>query len=68
MASAGSSVVGFAIMGFAPMPMFSTYGVLTALMIFLALAAALVVLPSLLMLVTPEPGRALDPHTAAQQQ
>lgn len=55
LASAGSSVVGFAIMGFAPMPMFSTYGVLTALMIFLALSAALVVLPSLLMLVTREP-------------
>ena len=52
--SAGSSIVGFAIMGFAPMPMFSTYGALTALMIFLALAAALLVLPSLLMLATPE--------------
>jgi predicted RND superfamily exporter protein len=49
LASAGSSVVGFAIMGFAPMPMFSTFGALTALMIFLALAAALVVLPPLLM-------------------
>ena len=57
LASAGSSVVGFAIMGFAPMPMFSTYGILTALMIFLALAASLVVLPALLMLVTPEQGR-----------
>ena len=55
-ASAGSSVVGFAIMGFAPMPMFSTYGVLTAVMMFLALTAALVVLPSLLMLVTAERG------------
>ena len=33
--------MGFAIMGFAPMPMFSTYGILTALMIFLALVAAL---------------------------
>ena len=66
--SAGSSVVWFAIIGFAPMPMFSTYGVLTALMIFLALAAALVVLPSLLMLVTPEPGRASDPHAAAPRQ
>ncbi len=63
LASAGSSVVGFAIMGFAPMPMFSTYGVLTALMIFLALAAALVVLPSLLMLVTPESER--DTSTAS---
>jgi predicted RND superfamily exporter protein len=61
LASAGSSIVGFAIMGFAPMPMFSTYGMLTALMIFLALAAALVVLPALLMLVTPE-------HAAAARE
>jgi predicted RND superfamily exporter protein len=54
LASAASSIVGFTIMGFAPMPMFSSYGVLTALMIFLAMAASLVVLPSLLLLVTPE--------------
>jgi predicted RND superfamily exporter protein len=54
LASAGSSVIGFSIMGFAPMPMFSTYGILTAVMIFLALTASLVVLPSLLMLITPE--------------
>ena len=53
-ASAASSIVGFAIMGLAPMPMFASYGQLTALMIFLALAASLVVLPSLLLLVTPE--------------
>lgn len=55
LASAGSSVVGFAIMGFAPMPLFSTYGILTSLMIFLSLGAALMVLPSLLMLVTKDP-------------
>jgi predicted RND superfamily exporter protein len=61
LASAGSSVVGFAIMGFAPMPMFSTYGILTALMIALALIAALAVLPSLLMVVTPEPSPAPSP-------
>ncbi len=54
LASAASSIVGFAIMGFAPMPMFSAYGILTALMIFLAMSASLVVLPSLLLLVTPE--------------
>ncbi len=54
LASAASSIVGFTIMGFAPMPMFSSYGILTALMIFLALLASLVVLPSLLLLVTPE--------------
>ena len=54
MASAVSSIVGFAILGLAPMPMFSSFGFLTAIMIFLALAASLVVLPSLLILVTPE--------------
>ena len=54
MASAVSSMVGFTILGFAPMPMFSSFGFLTAIMIFLALAASLVVFPSLLLLVTPE--------------
>ena len=54
LASASSSVVGFAIMGFAPMPMFSAYGILTAIMIFMAAAATLLVLPSLLLLVTPD--------------
>ena len=53
-ASAVSSIVGFTILGFAPMPMFSSFGFLTAIMIFLALAASLVVLPSLLLLVTTE--------------
>ncbi len=53
-ASAASSIVGFVILGFAPMPLFSSYGFLTAIMIALALAASLVVLPSLLLLVTPE--------------
>ena len=53
-ASAASSIVGFTILGFALMPMFSSFGFLTAIMIFLALAASLVVLPSLLLLVTPE--------------
>jgi predicted RND superfamily exporter protein len=53
-ASAASSVVGFAIMGLAPMPLFSSYGLLTAAMIVLALVAALFVLPALLLLVTPE--------------
>ena len=48
--SAGSSVIGFAVMAFAPMPLFSAYGVITAAMIFMAAAAALFVLPSLLLL------------------
>ena len=52
--SATSSIVGFAIMGLAPMPLFSSYGFLTSIMVFLAVAAALVVLPSLLLIATPE--------------
>ena len=36
-AAAASSIVGFTIMGFAPMPMFSSYGQLTAVMIMFAL-------------------------------
>ena len=55
LASAATSVLGFAIMGFAPMPMFSSYGILTAAMIFMAAAASLLVLPSLLIVVTPSP-------------
>ena len=54
-ASAASSVVGFAILGFAPMPMFAAYGQLTAVMIFLALIASLIVLPCLFMLVATSP-------------
>ena len=52
-ASAATSVLGFTIMAFAPMPMFSSYGILTAVMIFMAAAASLIVLPSLLFTVTP---------------
>ena len=52
--SAASSIVGFAIMGFAPMPMFSAYGQLTAVMIGFALISSLIVLPSLLVLITRE--------------
>ena len=59
LASAATSVIGFTVMAFAPMPMFSSYGILTAVMIFLAAAASLLVLPSLLLLVTP--------RTAAQE-
>ncbi len=67
-ASALSSVIGFAILAFAPMPLFASYGLLTAVMIVMAAAGSLIVLPSLLMLVTrdrhavvtgsPEPARA----------
>ena len=46
--SAVSTAVGFAIMGFAPMPLFATFGILTALMVTFALIASLLVLPPLL--------------------
>lgn len=52
-ASALSSIVGFIILGFAPMPLFSSYGLLTALMMFLSIIASLVVLPCLLFFITP---------------
>jgi predicted RND superfamily exporter protein len=52
LASAVSSAVGFFILAFAPMPMFAIYGLLTAVMISMAAAATLLVLPSLLVLVT----------------
>ena len=54
LASAASSIVGFVILGFAPMPMFASYGQLTAVMVFLALIASLIILPCLLMFVTKE--------------
>ncbi len=51
-ASAVSSIIGFAIMALAPMPMFAVYGFLTAIMIGMALIATLTVLPGLLILST----------------
>ncbi len=52
-ASAVSSAVGFGILAFAPMPLFATYGLLTAVMIVMALVATLGVLPSVLVLLSP---------------
>ena len=57
--SAVSSVVGFGVLAFAPMPIVATYGILTAAMIFLAAVASLLVLPSLLLLL-PIRGRAVS--------
>ena len=50
--SAASSVVGFAVMGFAPMPLFATYGVISAVMVLMAGLASLLVLPSMLVVVS----------------
>ena len=52
MVSALSTVAGFAIMGFAPMPLFASFGILTAVMIILAFFASVFVLPPLLSIVT----------------
>ncbi len=50
--SAGSSIIGFSVMAFAPMPIFVTFGTLTAVMIVFSLLVALLVLPSVLLVVT----------------
>jgi predicted RND superfamily exporter protein len=48
-----STALGFAVIIFAPMPMFSAFGLLTAMMIVLSFLMALFALPGLLMLFTP---------------
>jgi len=52
--SALTSVLGFLIMALAPTPIFATFGALTAVMIVLSLMVALLVLPSFLVVVTPD--------------
>ena len=52
MVSALSTVAGFAVMGFAPMPLFASFGILTAVMIILAFFASVFVLPPLLIIVS----------------
>lgn len=47
-ASAVSTAVGFFVLALAPMPLFATFGLLTALMVTYALIASLVVLPPML--------------------
>ncbi|MDX2378201.1 MAG: MMPL family transporter [Acidimicrobiia bacterium] len=50
--SALSSIIGFSVMALAPMPIFVTFGTLTAVMIAFSLLVSLLVLPSLLLVVT----------------
>lgn len=50
--SALSSIIGFTVMAFAPMPIFVTFGTLTAVMIVFSLLVSLMVLPSVLLVVT----------------
>jgi predicted RND superfamily exporter protein len=51
--SALTSIAGFLVLGMAPMPIFAVYGILTAVMIAFAVLVSLLVLPSLLLFVTP---------------
>jgi predicted RND superfamily exporter protein len=51
--SALTSITGFLVLGLAPMPIFAIYGILTAVMIAFAVLVCLLVLPSLLLFVTP---------------
>lgn len=59
--SALTSIAGFSVLALAPMPMFATYGLLTALMILFALIASLIVLPSVLLVFGDLP-EATDPE------
>jgi predicted RND superfamily exporter protein len=51
--SAITSIIGFGVMATAPTPMFAKFGELMAVMILFAVVVALLVLPSLLIVVTP---------------
>jgi uncharacterized membrane protein YdfJ with MMPL/SSD domain len=51
--TAVSTALGFAVIIFAPMPMFSAFGLLTAVMIVLSFLMALFALPGLLLLLAP---------------
>jgi predicted RND superfamily exporter protein len=63
-----TSIIGFGVLALAPMPIFAAYGLLTAVMIALSLAATLVVLPSLLFVLGPRsaPERSAEPAHAAE--
>ncbi len=51
--SAATSILGFFALSLAPTPIFATFGILTAVMIAIAFVVSIVVLPSLLLFVTP---------------
>jgi predicted RND superfamily exporter protein len=52
-----STAAGFAVIAFAPMPMFATFGVLTAVMITMSFLVAIIALPCLLYIFTPQENR-----------
>ncbi|MDD4923539.1 MAG: MMPL family transporter [Dehalococcoidales bacterium] len=55
-----STATGFAVLAFAPMPMFSTFGILTALMIAMSFMVAIMVLPCLLYIFLPQDNKQQD--------
>jgi predicted RND superfamily exporter protein len=78
--SAATSILGFFALSLAPTPIFATFGILTAVMIAIAFAVSIIVLPSLLLFVTPRrkgeereemirqvavPGTEYEPHQRA---
>jgi predicted RND superfamily exporter protein len=65
--SAFSTAAGFAVLAFAPMPMFATFGILTALMIAMSFLVALMVLPCLLYIFTPQENRQQDKSKTADK-
>ncbi len=67
-ASAVSSAVGFGILALAPMPLFAAYGLLTAIMIAMALVATLSVLPGVLVFMTSDDATAPAPTTVSADQ
>ena len=61
-------MLGFLVIGLVPMPMFSAFGILTALMILMAFVAALLVLPSMLMLIAPKAKQGGQQHRPKAQE
>jgi predicted RND superfamily exporter protein len=71
--SAITSILGFWALSLAPTPIFAAFGTLTAVMVALALLVSLLVLPSLLLVVTPsrkgeERLRLLELHPAPLEE
>ncbi len=63
--SAVSTAVAFGVLALAPMPLFATFGLLSALMVLFALLASLLVLPAMLNLVSPPMATVEQTTTAA---
>ncbi len=63
-----STAAGFTVIAFAPMPMFSTFGVLTAVMIAMSFMVAIIALPCLLYIFTPQENRQQDQSNVADKE